>query len=157
MTVGGRPTSTGGVALLVPLSARGHMSPSELRDLISRLSATDSYAERWPVAWEGAGRTQQQHWLGWLDGYDGPGYYHRSDWHRDARFVYNHIQCPPMIVWLGEACGLPHATLEPAFQAACDAGSSPASQCAAARRVIRWDDLAARLAALGADSPHSAT
>lgn len=121
------------------------MSPSEMRDLISRLSDTDRYAERWPVIWDGSGRTQKEHWLGWLDDYDGPGYYNRCDWDRDARFVYNHIQCPHMIIWLGEACGLPQAVLERAFHAACDAGPNPASQCAAARRIICWDDIAARL------------
>jgi hypothetical protein len=50
--------------------------------------------------------TQKEHWLGWLKGYGGPGYYERKNWNRDAEFVYNHIVCPPMVLWLGEASGI---------------------------------------------------
>jgi hypothetical protein len=47
--------------------------------------------------------SQKEHWLGWLSEYDGPGAYGRKRWMgRSAEFVYNHINCPPMVVM---ACG----------------------------------------------------
>ena len=51
-------------------------------------------------------RTQKEHWLGWLGEYHGPGAYGRApSEERDARFVYNHIVCPEMLLWLIEASG----------------------------------------------------
>jgi hypothetical protein len=47
--------------------------------------------------------THKDHWTGWLEGYDGPGYYGQANWDRDARYVYQHLNCGPMIVWLNEA------------------------------------------------------
>jgi hypothetical protein len=44
--------------------------------------------------------TQKEHWLGWLSEYNGPGYYGRKNSCRSAEFVYNHIVCPPMVLWL---------------------------------------------------------
>ncbi len=58
--------------------------------------------------------SQQQHWLSWLRDYDGPGYYGRKSWERTAAFVYNHIVCPPMVLWLCEASGVPRPILEKA-------------------------------------------
>jgi hypothetical protein len=49
--------------------------------------------------------THKDNWVGWLEEYDGPGYYGRSRWDRDSRFVYQHLCCGPMIVWLNEAAG----------------------------------------------------
>jgi hypothetical protein len=52
--------------------------------------------------------TQKEHWLGWLSEYDGPGAYDRKTLSgRSAEFVFNHINCPPMLLWLIEAVGLP--------------------------------------------------
>lgn len=31
--------------------------------------------------------THKDHWVQWLEEYDGPGYYGRSNWDRDAQFV----------------------------------------------------------------------
>jgi hypothetical protein len=50
---------------------------------------------------------QKEHWLGWLREYDGPGAYSRQNADRSAELVYNHIVCPPMVLWLGEASGVP--------------------------------------------------
>jgi hypothetical protein len=52
-------------------------------------------------------KTQKEHWLGWLSEYDGPGAYSRKSWSgRSAEYVYNHINCPPMLLWLAEAAGV---------------------------------------------------
>jgi hypothetical protein len=61
--------------------------------------------------------TQKQHWLGWLKEYHGPGYYGRKNFRRSAEFAYNHIVCPPMVLWLGEASGVPKATVAMAKKA----------------------------------------
>lgn len=34
-------------------------------------------------------------------------YYGRKEKHPSAEFAYNHIICPPMVLWLGEASGVP--------------------------------------------------
>jgi hypothetical protein len=48
--------------------------------------------------------TEKEHWLGWLSEYDGPGAYGRTgDQHRDARFAYNHIVNPYMLMYPIEA------------------------------------------------------
>jgi len=93
-------------------------------------------------------RTQREHWLGWLSEYDGPGYYGRATVvGRSARYAYNHVQCPGMLLWLAEAAGVPAPMLREAADAVLTAGPGPARQCAALRRVIAWDAVEARLAA----------
>lgn len=93
--------------------------------------------------------SQKEHWLGWLSEYNGPGYYDRKDWEQTAEFVYNHIVCPPMVLWLSEASGVPKATVRQAKDAALSAKSSLASQAAAIRKIIPWTLIEVRLSALG--------
>ena len=51
--------------------------------------------------------TQKEHWLGWLSQYDGPGAYGRKTRSgRSAEFVYNHINCPPMLLVGGSGRGI---------------------------------------------------
>jgi hypothetical protein len=90
-------------------------------------------------------KSQKQHWLGWLRGYDGPGAYGRKDWHRSAEFVYNHICCPPMVLWLGDASGVPKATVANAKAAVLRASPNLSAQCAAIRRNIPWTEIEKRL------------
>lgn len=82
-------------------------------------------------------RHQKEHWQGWLREYSGPGAYGRKSGQRDAAFVYNHIRCTPMLMWLAEAVGVTRVRLMRALAAA-TRGSSAASQCAALRREIPW-------------------
>ncbi|UGY23806.1 hypothetical protein HU675_0038645 [Bradyrhizobium septentrionale] len=50
--------------------------------------------------------THQDHWKAWLEQYNSPGYYGRSDTTiSDARTVYVRLNCGPMIIWLNEAAG----------------------------------------------------
>ena len=64
--------------------------------------------------------SQKEHWLGWLAESGGPRYYGRKNSHRSADFIFNHIVCPPMVLWLAEASGVPKARLSkarmPGFQ-----------------------------------------
>jgi hypothetical protein len=88
--------------------------------------------------------SQKEHWLGWLSEYNGPGAYGRSRWKgRSAEFVYNHINCPPMALWLGEASGVSSRTVRTAMDNALSAGPNFSSQCAAIRRAIPWEAIAA--------------
>jgi len=43
-------------------------------------------------------QSQKEHWRGWLAEYHGPGYYGRKNSRRTAEFVYNHINCAPMVL-----------------------------------------------------------
>ncbi len=90
--------------------------------------------------------TQKEHWLGWLKGYKGPGYYNRKDCRRSAEFVYNHINCPPMVLWLVEASGgVPKATVVKAKQSALSARPHLPTLSAAIRRIIPWEMIEVRL------------
>jgi hypothetical protein len=89
--------------------------------------------------------TQKEHWLGWLKGYSGPGFYERKNWNRDAEFVYNHIVCPPMVLWLGEASGISAGLVRKAKQVALHAKPNLSAQAAAIRKVIPWGLIEDRL------------
>jgi hypothetical protein len=79
---------------------------------LTRLGCT---SHDWPMG------AHKHHWLGWLKGYKGPGYYNRKNWHRSPEFVYNHINCPPMVLWLAEVSGAPRSKLAEAKKAALSA------------------------------------
>lgn len=130
------------------------MRPSQLADKIRE------FPERPPITtefecilqirglWSRTGvwyGSQKEHWRGWLRGYHGPGYYKRKKWDRPAEFAYNHLLCPPMVLWLGEASGVPKPRVAAARKAALSAASSLATQCAAIRKVIPWELIESRL------------
>ena len=124
------------------------MTPKALRSKISTLKVaaplTESYSrvliER--EIWTDAGvwySSQKEHWLGWLAEYDGPGAYGRkTHGGRTAEFVYNHINCPPMLLWLAEAAGVPKSKLLGAKRAALAGPAKRGSHCALIRRAIPW-------------------
>jgi hypothetical protein len=89
--------------------------------------------------------SQKEHWLGWLREYGGPGYYGRKNSKRTAEFVYNHVNCAPMLLWLGEACGVPQRQVTKAKEAALRAGPKFQAQCAAIRKLIPWATVEPRL------------
>ena len=77
--------------------------------------------------------SQKQHWIGWLREYTGPGYYGRKNRHQSAEFVYNHIVCPPMVLWLGEVTGVQRDESLEAKRAALSVGPSLPALSAAIR------------------------
>lgn len=90
--------------------------------------------------------SQQEHWLGWLKGYSGPGYYGRKTWRgRDAEFVYNHIVNPQMLMWLAEAAGAPKTRLQRARKAALAAGKTMQAMSGAIRREFPFAEIEALL------------
>ncbi|WP_417259351.1 hypothetical protein [Celeribacter sp.] len=135
------------------MAAQSVMNARQLRRKIKRLDAdTPKHKQLEQALQEGVGfgnawyGSQKEHWLGWLAEYDGPGAYGRlTGQPRDARYIYNHIQCAPMLFWLTEAVEVPNDTLEHAFEAVVSAPHKNASQCAALRKMVPWDDVEARL------------
>ncbi|WP_316195152.1 hypothetical protein [Bradyrhizobium sp. SZCCHNRI3052] len=87
-------------------------------------------------------RDFQDSWLGWLDGYRGPGYYNRSDWDRDARFVYQHLNSGPAIVWLNEAAGVDRELIERALRAIRAGADHPQMLAKIARQILPWEQVA---------------
>lgn len=82
--------------------------------------------------------TQKAHWLGWLDPSAGTGTYPRSAAPgRDAKYVYNHIVEPKLLLWLIAAAGVDARTVEFAREQAGLANKMP-SKAAAIRRVVPW-------------------
>lgn len=89
--------------------------------------------------------TQKQHWIGWLGEYHTAGAYGRQVGDkRDARYAYNHIVEPKMLLWLIEAAGLPAATVRKAKKGAAQ-GKTMMAQSAAIRRLVHWDEVAEAL------------
>lgn len=85
--------------------------------------------------------TQKEHWLGWLNEYHGPGAYGRQICKmRDAKFVYNHIVEPKMLLWLIEATGADTQALNALTQATTEHDSMQ-GKAAAIRRIVPWDTI----------------
>ena len=74
----------------------------ELLRAVRRLRAATPISDRLS---KGGYDTHKDHWIGWLEEYDGPGFYGRSNWKVDARAVYQRLNNGHMIVWLNEAAG----------------------------------------------------
>lgn len=131
------------------------LRPKELRRRIKQLDADTPHHRALEAALqEGVGfggawySSQKEHWLGWLAGYGGQGAYGRLiDPARDARYVYNHIQCAPMLFWLIEALDAFEDRLDDVFRDVVDAPDRNASQCAALRKVVGWAELEVALKA----------
>ncbi|MGP3789336.1 hypothetical protein [Pseudomonas sp. B392_1p] len=89
--------------------------------------------------------TQRDHWLGWLDPNNKAGKYARSSGpSRDAKYAYNHIMEPKMLLWLISASGLPNSELEKAREEAQEKKAF-GSKCAAIRRVVPWERIVTAL------------
>ena len=86
-------------------------------------------------------RTQKEHWLGWLDAYDGPGAYGRKPGpKRDARFAYNHIVCPELLIYLIHAIHL-RSDLVAAAEKAYETGKTMMQKSGSIRMVVPWAEI----------------
>lgn len=85
-------------------------------------------------------RSQKEHWQFWLLGYFGPGFYGRQNWHRDAKFVYNHVVCPEMLVYLAHAIPLRPELVEGVDQAYLK-GTTEMAKSGAIRKVATWAEV----------------
>jgi hypothetical protein len=128
------------------------MTPQQLKRKISRFPSSSPVTDRFEASltkrgeWTREGvwyASQKQHWMGWLSEYEGPGAYGRKGGKgRTAEYAYNHIVCPPMLLWLAEAAGVEKRTLEAARRRALAAPAALPSKCSAVRNVIPWSKLA---------------
>lgn len=85
--------------------------------------------------------TQRQHWLGWLREYQGPGAYGRKTGiERDARFAYNHIVCPEMLVYLARAIPLRPEVVQ-AVEDAYQRGETMMKKSGAIRKAAPWSEI----------------
>jgi hypothetical protein len=121
------------------------MTPAALLRCIRRLRAHQPLASTYQEHLQEVGAlapvwyiSQKQHWLAWLAEYDGPGFYGRAVTRRTAEFAYNHVVCPPMVVWLGEAAGVSVLRVRMAIEAGLEAGPTLMGQAGAVRRVLPW-------------------
>ncbi len=136
------------------------MSPQQLLRIIKGLdtkaSATNKFVAElasigmWNYEKEAkktyGGTDQRKHWIGWLGEYSEPGYYNRKDTKVVlAERVYNRINCPPMLIWLAEAVGIPSKQIKAATTAALEANKAFPSQCSAIRQIIPWSDVETKL------------
>lgn len=123
------------------------MDARALRGVIKNLSEHSDYSQKLEAhpllkinrnPWY---KSQKEHWLGWLKDYDGPGFYKRKTHAgRTAKYIYNHINCSPMLLYLPESLGVSESLVQKAFQAVVDANqSSMARQCGMIRKVIPYD------------------
>ena len=130
------------------------MTPKRLRLKIRSLPARPRITTAFRIELEKVGTpdssferysSQKEHWLRWLEKYDGPGYYGRQNCKRTAEFVYNHINCPSMLLWLCEASGIEKATIQKAKAAALRTEPRFPSQCKAIRQLIPWSTIEVKL------------
>ena len=139
------------------------MTPKSLKARISKLRVaapvTESYGKALTARgiWNGKEvwySSQKEHWLGWLSEYDGPGFYGRKNWSvRTAEFVYNHIGCPPMVMWLAEAGGVPKKDILAAKRSALAGRKNRNSHCALIRKALPWSAIEGRLKKIAAILP----
>ncbi|MDB4847182.1 hypothetical protein OAI02_01635 [Candidatus Pseudothioglobus singularis] len=117
------------------------MSPYSVEKLINVIKKLPADKEV-PSGTQGYSRyhSQKAHWLGWLSKKPGAKYYRQDAPNRGAKFVYNHIMEPKMLLWLITASGVDNKLVANA-QKDSDNARTMASSCAAIRKVVSWEDL----------------
>jgi len=112
------------------------ISIAEFTKAINRLPSDEPVSN--PRIWY---TTQKQHWLGWLGDYESPGAYGRKTGvKRDAKFAYNHVVCPELLLYLIRAIPL-HSELIEAAEKAYTVGSSQMEKSGAIRKVVPWEEI----------------
>jgi len=93
-------------------------------------------------------KNQKDHWLRWLGDYDGPGFYERKTHAgRDAKYVYNHIMCSPMLLYLPEALGVSTVLIKKAYDEVIKTNDPKmAKQCGIIRKTIPFELVEKELA-----------
>ena len=80
-------------------------------------------------------------WLRWLKGYDEPGPFDRHpDKERSAKFVYNKLAYPEMLLWLIQAAGVDNVLIQSA-KSESENFANMQSKSKAIRKYVPWDVL----------------
>lgn len=114
-----------------------HQLLARVRELPERTPISDT------VPWSDHHHSHKEHWEKWLDEYESPGYYNRRyTGGRDAAFIYNHLQCGEMLVWLAEAAGVNTTAVKTAAALiqAREIKSRPAL-CKQVRLILPWSTV----------------
>jgi hypothetical protein len=114
------------------------LSRIALLNMVRRLPEEPTVPARFPNSFK-------QAWVDWLSKYIRPGKYGRGDRRRDARFIYNHLNHPEMIIWLAAASGA-EAQLVRKAAGTMQEDDSHGTQAATVRRILPWGDVAHHLA-----------
>jgi hypothetical protein len=86
----------------------------------------------------GRKRSQQEHWLGWLSEYNTKGYYGRKPgMNRDAKFAYNHVVCPDLLIYLIRNAGFDPKTVEEAEKVFCS-NATYMEKVGKIRKIVPW-------------------
>ncbi|MBI2863397.1 MAG: hypothetical protein HYX94_02390 [Chloroflexi bacterium] len=121
------------------------ISIAEFISVIRRLPPDEPHPD--PRVWY---KTQKEHWLGWLEDYDGPGAYGRvPNKNRDAKFAFNHVVCPEMLLWLIEAAGTNRELVDAARRAS-ESGPTMMQKSGLIRKLVPWTEVVAAI--WGADN-----
>lgn len=116
------------------------ISVAELIKVIEKLPSDQPVDD--PRVWY---KTQKEHWLGWLKNYDGPGAYGRQPGRQhDARYVYNHVVNPYMLLYLIKVLDMP-AEIVAAAQAACERGKTLMEKSGLIRKIVPWSAVHAAI------------
>ena len=92
-------------------------TPARTLRAILKLTCETPIADLWPPPLHSP--SHRAHWFGWLQEYDGSGYYNRRvpKSPRSMGFIYAHIHCAPMLLWLAEAADVRTALVHEADRA----------------------------------------
>jgi hypothetical protein len=82
--------------------------------------------------------SHRAHWIGWLSEYESTGYYGRKRSRpRSAGYIYQHLHCAPMVIWLAELAGVDrNFRAQPSARLYRSLSSIKTSAAAGARRVL---------------------
>jgi hypothetical protein len=131
------------------------MTPARtLHRAVTKLPESTPLADRWPVPKHSD--SHKEHWQGWLWQYDGPGYYNRRipKTPRSMAYIFGHVHCSPMLLWLAEAAGVDKRLVREAdrvMRRLVDAGLSDSNPktANAFRKIIGWSLVEAALTKRG--------
>ena len=118
-------------------------APISVRALISaiRLLRPDPPVNN-PKKWY---LTQKEHWIGWLTEYSGPGAYGRQvGVQRDAKYAYNHVVQPELLLYLASASGVDPDLLAAANKAF-EERTTLMQAAGVIRVIIPWETVAKAL------------
>lgn len=75
-----------------------------------------------------------------LKGYSGYSFYGRKNHKRTSEYVYNHINCPEMLMWLTESVGIEKNIIQIAIDKSID-NPKFQSRCRIIRENISWSAI----------------
>ncbi len=89
--------------------------------------------------------TQKEHWLCFLYNYDFNQAYGRlQGMNRDAKFVYNHIVCPSMLVYLIKAVGFDSELIDQ-VEKVNESGKTMMESSGKIRKIVPWSMIYKKL------------